>query len=174
MLTIKVNSQVYLLASVRKANLICLCCCVVQKTAVEGVTLHGGKIQTFHSKNIFNFHYKFCFFNLNYLRSNTTIKKSKYILYTKKQNCIEQEIARSRLITITGPPESNFVQNRSAMIHENSYSEILCCHLTHFSSKSSKKFKTYQNQFVMMYTQYPIIRNGDKVPLVGFFKKSPI
>jgi hypothetical protein len=30
------------------------------------------------------------------------------------------------------------------------------------------------HSLVPKYTQYPFIRNGDKVPLVGFLKNSPI
>ena len=50
MLTIKVKSQVCMLAAVRKATLICLLFCVVQKRQVDGASLQGGKIQIFHSK----------------------------------------------------------------------------------------------------------------------------
>ena len=62
MLTIKVKSQVCMLASVRKATLICLFCCVVQKLShqLDGATVQGGKIQIKlqvgnHGNEIFNF-----------------------------------------------------------------------------------------------------------------------
>ena len=50
MLTIKMKSQVCMLAAVRKETLICLLFCVVQKRQVDGASLQGGKIQIFHSK----------------------------------------------------------------------------------------------------------------------------
>ena len=35
-------------------------------------------------------------------------------------------------------------------------------------------FRKKTSQKIVAYTQYPIIRNSDQAPLVGFLKKSPI